>query len=102
MANTAEQIAQAENERELEGIKWWSMRSKRSEALPKHSLFGSSLENVDKEELQNIKGKYIPVGYIRPHAERYPLPEHLKERIPGMQMTEFSKTDFSYFLMSES
>ena len=81
MAETAGSPTAAEQERD--GVKWWSMRSKRSEALPKNSLFGTSLENVDKEELGSIKGKYIPVGYIRPKAEHYPLPEHIRERIPG-------------------
>ncbi|KAK3778389.1 hypothetical protein RRG08_049236 [Elysia crispata] len=92
MEKTSERISEEHN-RELEGIKWWSMRSKRSEALPKHSLFGTSLENVDREQLQNITGKYIPVGYVRPHTERYPLPQHIKEKISGRDFLESSRKE---------
>ncbi|GFR66268.1 testis-expressed protein 33 [Elysia marginata] len=93
MAKASDQCLQDETDKDLGGIQWWSMRSKRSEALPKRSLFGTSLENVDKNQLQTIQGKYIPVGYIRPQAELYPLPEHIKERISGRDILESSRRD---------
>ena len=51
--------------------------------MPKHSLFGSNMENVDKRELENTKGRYIAEGYIRPQKNRYPLPDHMQGALTG-------------------
>lgn len=53
-----------------------------NKTLPK-TLFGTSLEKIDSESLKNIEGRYIIEGSVRKSAERYPLPQRLKDLIPG-------------------
>jgi len=78
-----------------ERIEWWGMRATRTKAMPKHSLFGSNMENVDKEELKNTKGRYIPEGYIRPQKNRYPLPDYMQGALTGRQVVESLKSEIA-------
>jgi len=74
-------------------VDWWSGRPRRTQAMPKRSLFGTNMENVNKEELKNIKGRYIPEGYIQPQKDRYPLPEGWNSNISGLDTLESSRED---------
>lgn len=60
------------------------MRAMRTQAMPKHSLFGTALEQVDRESLKDIQGRYISEGSVKNPPNRYPLPEHIKASMPGL------------------
>jgi len=78
-----------------ERIEWWGMRATRTKAMPKHSLFGSNMENVDKDALKNTKGHYIPEGCIRPQKDRYPLPDYMQGALTGRQVMESSRNEIA-------
>ncbi|CAL1538864.1 unnamed protein product [Lymnaea stagnalis] len=65
----------------------------RSKAYPKQTLFGTVLEKVDRDSLKNFEGKYIPEGYIRPTQERFPLPKHLQDALPGKEKLDISRKE---------
>ncbi|XP_013094734.1 uncharacterized protein LOC106078389 [Biomphalaria glabrata] len=65
-----------------------------NKTLPK-TLFGTSLEKIDSESLKNIEGRYIIEGSVRNSAERYPLPQRLKDLIPGREQLESSREEFN-------
>ena len=59
-------------------------RAKPTEARPRHSLFGTALENVHKSELEGIDASEASKIGVRTAPERYPIPEHLQEHLSGM------------------
>lgn len=65
------------------------IRPRRTEAMPKHSLFGSSLENYDKEELSRIQkleaGSNVPNEYKSPG--RFYLPDSQRSKMKGLLFT---------------
>ena len=72
-----------------------SYRARRTEAMPKHSLFGSSLEIQDEQvaqQLQNIDPKTTRVPKTptpRGPGLKFVLPEDVKENLPGMKNSKF-------------
>lgn len=74
-----------------------SYRARRTEAMPKHSLFGSSLEIQDEQvaqQLQNIDPKTTRVPKTptpRGPGLKFVLPEDVKENLPGAQIYEKSR-----------
>lgn len=76
-------IQDSPNSAQHEKIRWGGMPSRRTQAIPKQSLFGTALEKYDKDSLKDIEGRYIPEGFIKKQPNRYPLPDHLKASIPG-------------------
>lgn len=64
-------------------------KSKKSEAMPKHSLFGTALEVFDPEEREainkiDLKTQRIPSG--RKHVQRYVVPEFIKNHLKGIHV----------------
>lgn len=62
-------------------------KSKKSEAMPKHSLFGTALEVFDPEEREainkiDLKTQRIPSG--RKCVQRYVVPEFIKNHLKGI------------------
>ena len=62
-------------------------QSKKTEAMPKHTLFGTALEVFDPEELKAIKNidlktQRIPSG--RKHVQHYVVPEFIKNHLKGI------------------
>ena len=76
-------MAASEAAPEMEKIDWWSGRAKQTQSRPKHSLFGTNMEAVDRSELEKMEGRYIPEGYVRPQKNRYPLPDHMQSALTG-------------------
>ena len=64
-------------------------RAKRTEAMPKHSLFGSALEIQDEtgsQQLQNLDPKTVRVPKTptpRGPGHRFVLPEDVKGNLEG-------------------
>ena len=65
-------------------------RAKRTEAMPKQSLFGSSLEIQDEkiaQQLQNLDPRTVRIPKTptpRGPGHRFVLPEDVKENLEGM------------------
>lgn len=78
---------------ESEKISWWGMRPKRTQARPKHSLFGTCMESVNTSDLEGTQGRYIPEGNIKPKINRYPLPSHLQDQLTGRFHVESSQQE---------
>lgn len=62
-------------------------KSKKSEAMPKHSLFGTALEVFDPEEREainkiDLKTQRIPSG--RKYVQHYVVPEFIKNHLKGI------------------
>ncbi|XP_005100692.1 uncharacterized protein LOC101854415 isoform X2 [Aplysia californica] len=92
VAEAAVSIAPAADEKP-EGIQWFSMRPKRTQAMPQHTLFGTNMESFDKNSLRDTEARYIPEGYIRPTPNRYPLPDYLQHKLTGREALESSRRD---------
>ena len=58
-------------------------RAKRTEARPRHTLFGTALENINKSELEGIDASEASKIGIKHVPERYPIPEHLQGHVSG-------------------
>ncbi|XP_013404365.1 uncharacterized protein LOC106169449 isoform X2 [Lingula anatina] len=85
------------------GRSWLDFRSKKTEANPKNTLFGSVLERQDKESLQQLE-KIDVKAYEqqelqkkeqqRRRARAQPeLPEHLKKNLPGDEVLLHTKDE---------
>lgn len=61
-------------------------QARRTKALPKHTLFGSVLEQLDDQdraEMQRIAASgYVPPAQ-RKQKPRFSLPESVKSKLPG-------------------
>lgn len=87
-------MAVAMESQQLPAIKQLSAptKSKKSEAMPKHSLFGTALEVFDPEERDaygainkiDLKTQRIPSG--RKHVQRYVVPEFIKNHLKGIHV----------------
>ena len=60
-----------------------SFRAKRTEARPRHSLFGTALENVNKSELEGIDASEANKIGVKQAPERYPIPKQLQGHVSG-------------------
>lgn len=65
-------------------------RAKRTEARPRHTLFGTALENIHKSELEGIDASEASKIGVRQAPERYPIPEHLQGHVSGMVLSHGS------------
>ncbi|KAK3089590.1 hypothetical protein FSP39_004860 [Pinctada imbricata] len=64
-------------------------RSKRSQAVPKHTLFGTTLEVHDDEEMKQIQNIDLSVQQIssgRKPKDRYVLPEFIQNHLKGNEL----------------
>lgn len=67
---------------------WEAIKVRRTRAMPKNTLFGSSLEAYDEEDRENIK-KIDPNTQKIPHEMkpgRFQLPESVRAQLPGRYM----------------
>lgn len=59
------------------------LTTRRTQARPKNSLFGTALEHIDKNDLDGIDlSQTSPISNQQP-PERYPIPDHLQQQISG-------------------
>ncbi|KAK7494433.1 hypothetical protein BaRGS_00014325, partial [Batillaria attramentaria] len=72
---------------------WTSFRAERTQARPKHSLFGTALEHYDKEDLKGISPSEASQIGVRKPRERYPIPEHLQQHVSARAIVEKVKGD---------
>ncbi|KAK7113673.1 hypothetical protein V1264_012921 [Littorina saxatilis] len=71
-------------------------RAKPTQARPRHSLFGTALENVKKSEIEGISLTEVrTVGQGRQEPERYPIPEHLQGELSARAMVQKAISDIS-------
>ncbi|XP_076458976.1 uncharacterized protein LOC143292511 isoform X2 [Babylonia areolata] len=72
-----------------------SFRAKPTEARPKHSLFGTALENINKSELEGIDASDANRIGVKNQPERYPIPEHLQGHVSARTMVDKARQDIS-------
>ncbi|KAL8580402.1 hypothetical protein ACOMHN_020879 [Nucella lapillus] len=70
-----------------------SFRAKPTEARPRHSLFGTELENIDKSELEGIDASEANKIGVKPQPVRYPVPEHLQGHMSARSMVDKARHD---------
>ena len=71
---------------ELPSIWDSATKAKQTKAMPKHSLFGTSLELHDDEELKTIRNLDLSVQRIpseRRSKDRYVVPDFIKNHLKG-------------------
>ncbi|KAL5018361.1 hypothetical protein ScPMuIL_004083 [Solemya velum] len=70
-------------------------RPKRTEANPKHSLFGTSFEIHDEDERESIRKMDVKscVSNVT-SKDRYVLPDSMKSKLPGKDVYERAKEEF--------
>lgn len=74
---------------------WEAVKVRRTRAMPKNTLFGSSLEAFDEEDRENIK-KIDPNTQKIPHEMkpgRFQLPESLRAQLPAHRIVERSRKE---------
>jgi len=67
------------------GEAWKAYVTKRTKAMPKNSLFGTSLENVDEKEMAAVDAVSYEAERLKQRAERQKqyepkIPEHLRNQ----------------------
>lgn len=61
-------------------------RAKRTEAMPKNSLFGSLLERQDENTLKEFNPatvRFVKTPPVKGPGQRFTLPEDVKNQLPG-------------------
>ena len=73
------------------------LKAKRTEALPKHSLFGTTLERLTETEKQQLRDLDInkfcsdidKERKLRERRYKLTIPEHLQQQISGKIVTQY-------------
>ncbi|KAH3871201.1 uncharacterized protein LOC127868439 isoform X2 [Dreissena polymorpha] len=77
-----------------------SYRAKRTEAMPKTTLFGSSLERPDENTARSVREMDLSTVTVprtpggKGAGQKFTLPEELKRQLPGAAVLERSRREF--------